>query len=385
MKNTLYKLKKLKNYPIIVLFFTFIFVLTFIDIITPQKEFSDLENKCLQMKPKFQYDAFVKNEFVPKYEKYINEQFVLRNKWIDLKSRAEIYIGKTENNGIVYGKDGYLFDKVQNINEKQLKKNIESINKFMEIYNKENITFALVPNSFEVFKEKVPLGLELYDQNNLINNVYSLYSKLDNVNTLDLLNLMDKHKNEYIYYRTDHHWTTLGAYYAYVDAMKSLEMPYANIENIKANDIDFFLGTYYSKAKKYNANYDSMIYYNVDILNMTIGDKIYKDIYDYSKFEERDKYAAFLYGNNDLTVIKSRSSEYKKDADKTKILVIKDSFGNSFAPFLTYSYDEIYVLDLRCNSKKVSEIMNSYDFNDVLILYSVNNFISDMNITKLTY
>ncbi|QSX07078.1 hypothetical protein JYG23_06755 [Sedimentibacter sp. zth1] len=385
MKNYFNKIKKLKNYPLLLLFFTFILSFTIIDIISPDKEFSDLENKFLQMTPEFSYDKFVKNEYVPKYERYINEQFLFRNKWINLKSRSEFYLGKTENNGIVYGKDGYLLDKTQNINEKQLKRNIESIKKFIEMYSDANIKFALIPNSYEVLKEKLPLGLKLYNQAGLIENVYNEYSTYDNVTTLDFLSLMNEHENEYIYYKTDHHWTTLGAYYAYIDFMKSVDKQYVDVDDLKTNEVEFFLGTYYSKAKKFNAQFDDITYYDVEIANMLIGDKEYKDIYDYEKFNVRDKYAAFIYGNNDLTVIKNKGSLNKSEDKKTKVLIIKDSFGNSFVPYLTYNYDEVYVLDLRSNSKKVSEIMETCDFDDVLIMYSVNNFIDDVNLIRATY
>ena len=383
MKKFIEQLKKVKNYPIIVMFFSFIFLLTAIDIITPDKSFSDLENKYLQTKPKFTLNSFFYNEYVPKYEKYINEQFVFRNKWIDLKSRAEYYIGKTENNGIVYGKDNYMFDKVQTIDEKQLKKNIESIKKFIEKYNDENIKFALIPNSFEVLSEKLPYGLKLYSQSDLINDVYEAYSNYDNVEALDIIDLLNSHDEEYIYYKTDHHWTTLGAYYAYVEYMKSVDKPYVDINDLEPNEVDGFLGTYFSKAKKFNSEFDRITYYDVDIEKMTFGGNEYTDVYNYEKFDTRDKYAAFLYGNNDLTIITNKDAANKEN--KSRVLVIKDSFGNSFVPFLTYSYDEVYVLDLRSNSQKVSEIMAMHDFDDILIMYSVNNFIDDINIIRTTY
>ena len=116
---------------------------------------------------------------------------------------------------------------------------------------------------------------------------------------------------------------------------------------------------------------------------MTFAGKEYADIYEYDKFEVRDKYAAFLYGNNDLTVITNKDSVNKEN--KSRVLIIKDSFGNSFVPYLTYSYDEVYVLDLRSNSQKVSEIMEMYDFDDILVMYSVNNFIEDINLIRATY
>lgn len=383
MNNYIVKLKKLKNYPILLLFFGFILIFSAIDIIMPDKNFSELENKYLQQNPKLTFDSLYNNEYSQKYEKYINEQFVLRNKWIDLKSRIEFFMGKTENNGIVYGKNNYLFDKVQKIDEKQLDKNVENIKMFLEKYNNKNIKFALAPNSYEVLKDKLPYGLKLFSQKDMINTVYEKLSENKNVEVINLIDSLGSHKNEYIYYKTDHHWTNLGAYYAYVEFMKSLEKDYIDINKLKSNEIEGFLGTYFSKAKKFNSEFDKITYYDVNIDKMIIKDKEYTDIYDYEKFKTRDKYAAFLYGNNDLTIITNKDSVNKKD--KSRILIFKDSFGNSFVPYLTYSYDEVYVLDLRFNSEKVSEIMERYDFDDILIMYSINNFIDDSNLIKLGY
>lgn len=383
MSNYIVKLKKLKNYPILLLFFGFILIFSIVDIIMPDKDFSEFENKYLQEKPRLTFDSLYNNEYSQKYEKYINEQFVFRNKWIDLKSRIEFFMGKTENNGIVYGKNNYMFDKVQKINEKQLDKNVENIKKFLIKYNDKSIKFALAPNSYEILKDKLPYGLKLFNQRDMVNSVYAKLSENKNLEAINLIDALDLHRNEYIYYKTDHHWTNLGAYYAYVEFMESLGKDYIDINKLKANEIVGFLGTYFSKAKKFNSEFDKITYYDVNIDKMIIKDKEYADIYDYEKFITRDKYAAFLYGNNDLTIITNKDSVNKKD--KSRILIFKDSFGNSFVPYLIYSYDEVYVLDLRFNSQKVSQIMEKYDFDDILIMYSASNFIDDSNLMKLDY
>ncbi len=383
MNNFIIKLKKLKNYPILLLFFGFILVFSAIDMMMPDKDFSEFENKYLQKKPKLTIDSLYNNEYAPKYEKYINEQFLLRNKWIDLKSRIEFFMGKTENNSIIYGKDNFMFDKVQKINEKQLDKNIENVKKFLEKYNDKNIKFALAPNSYEILKDKLPYGLKLFNQKDMINSIYAKLSENKNVEVFNFIDALNSHKDEYIYYKTDHHWTNLGSYYAYVEFMKGLGKDYVDINKLEAHEIEGFLGTYFSKAKKFNSDFDKITYYDVNVEKMSIADKEYSGIYDYEKFKTRDKYAAFLYGNNDLTIITNKNSENKQN--KSRILILKDSFGNSFVPYLTYSYDEVYVLDLRFNSQKVSEIMEKYDFNDILIMYSASNFIDDINIMKLGY
>lgn len=384
MEKLKQKIKQIKEYPLIIIFFSIIFIIFIIDIFTPQNEYSNIENRFLQEKPEFSFEDFIKNKFVTKYELYINDQFVFRDKWISTKSRMEHYFGKLENNNIVYGSDGYMFDKVQSIDKNQLEKNITSLNKFCNRYKDLNITVGLIPNSYEVLKDKLPWGLELYNQTDLIDKVYR--DVLDNrAKTLDILNIMKQNKDKYIYYKTDHHWTTLGAYYAYDEYIKSMNEYPVDIDKLKKQEVNYFIGTYFSKSKKYNTNFDVINYYDIDIDGVYINDKKYKSMYDLDKFKQRDKYGAFIRGNNDLTVIKNKTNSNVNKTNSKRILLIKDSFGNSFAPFLTFNYDEVYIVDLRYNTERLSSIIKDTSFDNILILYSVNNFINDVNFSKINF
>lgn len=374
------KIKKLKNYPVIIIFMLVIFGFSIIDIVTPEHEYSSLENKYLAQGPKFNFSDFVDNIFVPKYENYIDDQFVFRNYWINLKSRSEYYLGKLENNGVLYAKDNYLFDKNSSIDENKALRNLMMIEKFIKNNPNEKIDFALVPNSYEILKDKIPYLLELFNQSAYIDKNYGKVEKYDNVQTIDLIGSLKAHEDEYIYYRTDHHWTSYGAYLAYEAYMQNIGEKAIKYDENKCEKISGFLGTYFSKCKKFDVLADTIEYFDYNDLSMTIAGKKMESIYDYKKFDSRDKYAAFLHGNNDITII--RNNNLKNDTKK-KIMVIKDSFGNSFVPFLTNNFDEIYVVDLRANTENVSSIIENVDFDNILILYSVGNFVKDNNFIKL--
>lgn len=374
------RLRELMKYSLAAFFFIFVAAFTVIDMIMPQRNFSDLENTYLQKKPAFDLQSFYSGEFIPKYEKYINDQFAFRDKWISLKSRAEYYSGKLENNGIVYGSDGYMFDKVMTVNTEQLARNVKNIGLFLDQFSDTNVSLMLIPGSFEILKEKLPSGLNLIDQKSIIEEIYASYTQ-NNVKKIDLFDILNEHSNEYIYYKTDHHWTTLGAYYAYKSYAEASSIEPVDLSELKSEKVDYFLGTYYSKSKLFNASPDYINYYDLDIEDMTFSGKSYDSMYEREKFKKRDKYSAFLYGNNDVTVIKS-----KTDNKSTKrILVVKDSYGNSFVPFLTANYDEIYVVDLRSNSIAMSELMSEHKFDDVLVMYSLINLCDDVNIVKIKY
>lgn len=362
------------------LLYSFIIVIilfTMIGLISHDKEFSELENRKLKTSFTFSIKKFFDGSFQKDYESYINDQFPLRDNWISLKSINEYILGKIENNGIIYGNDGELFEKFDTLDEEKLKNNVNAINNFAETYY-DKVSLMIIPSSYEIYKENLPMGSPIIMQEELINKIYNFSSFTNNIYVMK--ELLDN-KNSYIYYKTDHHWTTYGSYLAYCNFIDSINGNKVNLENFKEVELPNFYGTYYSKAKPFNIEPDVMTYYDFNNLTMEIaGDKIYDSIYDYSKENLRDKYSLFLYGNNPLTIIKNKDIKNNK-----KILVIKDSFGNSLVPFLTQNYEEVHVIDLRYFSSKLSNYLAENNFEDILIVYNFINLATDNNILRLKY
>ena len=365
-----------KNY-LLYSFFIVITLFTIVSLIKNDKEFSELENRNLKTNVEFKIKDFFDGSFQEDYEEYINDQFPLRDKWISLKSINEYILGKVENNGIIYGDDGELFEKFDSLNEEKLKNNVEAINNFGEKY-KDKVSLMVIPSSYEIYKENLPIGSPIVMQDEIINKIYEFSSFTKNI---DVMKELLDNKNSYIYYKTDHHWTTYGAYLAYCKFIDSINGNRVDLENFEKVELPNFYGTYYSKAKPFNIKADIMSYYAFNNLRMEIvGDKIYDSIYDYSKENLRDKYSLFLYGNNPLTIISNDDIKNNK-----KILVIKDSFGNSLVPFLTQNYEEVHVIDLRYFSSKLSNYLEGNDFEDILIIYNFINLATDNNVLRLKY
>lgn len=365
-----------KNY----LLYSFVIVivsLSIVSLISNDKEFSELENRRLKTSVTFSIKNFLDGSFQEEYEKYINDQFPLRDNWISLKSMNEYALGKIENNGIIYGNNGELFEKFDSLNEERLKNNVEVINNFAEKYY-DKVSLMIIPNSYEIYKENLPMGSPIIRQEEIIDKIYDFSSFTNNV---DVMKELLDNKNSYIYYKTDHHWTTYGAYLAYCNFIDSINGNRVNLENFQKVELPNFYGSYYSKAKPFNIKPDIMTYYDFDNLTMEIvGDKVYDSIYDYSKETLRDKYSLFLYGNNPLTIIKNNNIKNNK-----KILVIKDSFGNSLVPFLTQNYEEIHIIDLRHFGNRLSNYLEENDFDNILIIYNFINLATDNNILRLKY
>lgn len=374
----------LKKYPTFFVFSILVILFTVIDIINSPNEFSELENRKLSQMPILSLKSYIDTSFSSDYEKYINDKFFLRDNWIDLKSRIEYLLGKRENNDIIFGKENYLFKKFTTFNDEMLENNLNSIITFTNNYNKE-VDFFIIPNSYAVYDELTPRYLPLVDQLSLINSINSYLSlkSNDHINTINVAEELLKNKDDYIYYKTDHHWTSYGAYLAYLTYMDYLGLEIVDINNLEKITINNFLGTYYNRSKYFKADSDFITYYNILGLHIEIDGKEQLSLMDLDKFKGSDKYSAFLWGNNGLTkVINENISEERKGSS---ILIFKDSYANSFIQFLSYNYEIIDIIDLRYFKESIRNFMKDKDYNEILIMYSFNNLSTDINIRRLKF
>ncbi len=377
-------LKLWRTYPWAVLFAAFILILTALDMTNADRERSEMENRSLKTRPKLSWKVLMDGEYDEKFDGYINDQFIGRDGWITLKSRTESLLGKTENNGILYGKDDYLFVKLDALDEKRCADNRRYLQEFFEMYPKLPVTLAVVPNSYAVLSDKLPYGVPFIDQTAITREIYA--QAPEHVLTLDLQPVLQEHKEEYIYYRTDHHWTVYGAYLA-ADAyarQRGMQLPPFSEFSSSARTVEGFYGTSYSKAKKAGTVPDSMLLPDIP-LSLTVGEEQKPGLYDEEKLSTRDKYAAYLWGNNGFTALRGENNRYPAaGGQKTRVLLIKDSFGNSFAPFLSYLYDEVDIIDLRYINQ-LSDYLTKTGYDDVLLLYNFESLVSDPYLSTLRY
>lgn len=388
-------MRKIATYKLIILSIAIVLGLGICDLVISDKSYSALENRPLAQAPVFSKASLVANEFSKKYEEYIDDQFVGRDAWIDLKSRAEFALGKVENNGIVYGRAHYMFEKYKSTNEKRLNKNVEFIKKYITNCTSP-VLFSIIPSSYMQNEEKLPYGLENVDQTAFSEKIYEQIGAVQNKNgqNATTFNMKDVVLD---YYKTDHHWTTLGAYKAYEGMMDKLGVRYVSMnagilgdeklgdKTLGQIDVSDFYGTYFNKTKAFNTVPDVLSYFDIPVKRVTINGEETQGLYDLNKLKTRDKYGMFLKGNNGVTVIESNNRVKEAGAEKTRVLLIKDSFGNCFAPFLTYSYDEVVVVDLRFLDEKMSQLMNAYQFDQVIVMYNFMNLAQDVNVAKISY
>ena len=197
-----------------------------------------------------------------------------------------------------------------------------------------------------------------------------------NVKPVALYDALLAHRTEYIYFRTDHHWTATGAYYAYEQFCKAKGITPTPISSYKVDEYDGFLGTFYrdsSQNATMGANPDKVVAYHPLSTEATLdyGDSENasltrgKIIYDESDAPASLKYGAFITGDNAYSIINNPDV-----TNGSSCIVVKESFGNAFVPFLTDHYQTIYVLDYRYWKGSISQFAQSKGVQDVLF---VNN------------
>lgn len=368
----------------VLLFSALILLGILLNLTVPDKYFSEKENRILAQKPKMTKVSVLDGSWMKNYEEYLSDQFTGRDQWIALKSRIERLAGKQDINGVYFGDGGYLIERFtdEKVDSAQVEKNILYLNEFMEnsaaVLGEGHVRMMLIPSASEILKDKLPSFAWGYDQA----KVWKSFAPSSSF--VNISEVLSSHNQEYIYYRTDHHWTTLGAFYAYQAWAESLGItPFERTdfdEDVVSKD---FLGTVYSKVNTGGKADDITLFHpkknNACTLNYNFGEKTRDSLYDMAQLEGTDKYRVFLSDNSGIIQIEGSRPEN----EGLKLLVIKDSYANCFVPFLMEHYKHVDVIDLRYYNGNVNQYIVTNNVTDVLVLYSVMNFVKDTNIYKV--
>ena len=371
-----------------IFFITFMLVwVSFIilNFIVPNKSFSEQENRYLSSFPKFSFKSLVDGKYTEDLNDYINDNFIARNFFLKLNSTLNIFLGKTENNGVYIGKNGFLFEKFEYNKEKEenLLKVANVINNFLSKIDVPAY-FMLIPNSIYINSKFLPDNVNAADQKEIIDNFYNnLSDKITKINVTD--SLIEKNNNdnnnENLYFKTDHHITSYGAYICYLDFCKEANLDLKNVSTLKTKLVsNDFLGTFDSKAQILNQEKDKIYvyenYYNTNV-KVNYDGQIKYSIFNEEYLDKKDKYSYFLNGNNAKAVIKTELKNGKN------LLVIKDSYAHIFAQFFCQNFEEIHFIDPRYYKLSISDYIKENNITDVLFLYNVSNIVEDINIRTI--
>ena len=388
------KLKELAAHPALVLFFVFLFGLFFLDLAVPDKDRSELENTTLAQRPTLSLEgkslagaATAVNDYFTSYSKYVKEQVAGRDGWIGLQAGFEtLLFQKTESGGMLLGKNGQMFARTYSLlsgEQKRLPLNTSAVCSLAQRWPG-RVTVLLAPAASTIYPEQVPAGAPLLDEDAYLDDAFAAFAGAG-ASVLDVRDTLHAHSEEYIYYRTDHHWTTTGAYYAYEAYCEAQGLTPFDRAAHTAVEVPNFYGTSYAKARIPFAEADTITYYDLPNRmqvytvqgNGTLAapaDGAATGLYDEAQWAAYDKYAAFLYGNNGFSRI---------EGDGTgRVLVVKDSYANSFVPYLTANYAVIDVVDFRAYPAGLDSLIAENDYDQVLVLYSFASFKADLYLSR---
>ncbi|WP_054954649.1 DHHW family protein [Paenibacillus dakarensis] len=365
---------------IITLFLMFI---TFL--VLPKEHFSELENRVLQSAPQLTWDNLLSKKFAEDAESFVTDQFPFRPKWLSVKSTAEQLRLQRENNGIYRGKDGYLFEKFTEPDYSKVESYAEAIRRFAASHPDVNTTLMLAPNSVGMYEDRLPWLAPSYPQLKVSQYVAGVMG--DHVSFLDGFTFLSPHALQPIYYRTDHHWTTYGAYLAYAAyagqmGWKPLSKDDFHIHTVSTS----FLGSYHTRSQFSGVKPDSIEVYKPKrpvSTEMYIADsgETLTSMYDELFLAKKDKYSYFLGGVHALMKLTSKLDP--TFVQQEKLLVIKDSYAHNVIPFLTLHVPEIHVIDLRYYNGSISEYMSENRIKDVLMLFNTATFVDNSALLKL--
>ena len=362
-------------------FFCLILALTFTaNALTPDKKHSEVENRDLTQRPTATLESVGSGAFMTSYEKYVTDQFVGRDAWVAAKAYAERAVGKQENNGVYFCADSTLITRFDAPDQTKVDNNISYVNKFAEKAGVP-VYFGLIPGAATVWADKLPQGAPNYDQKKVIDQAAAGAAAARSV---DLYTPLMAHKSEALFYRTDHHWTSLGAYYGYkalMDAMGQTATPLSSYTRTTVSDS--FYGTVFSSSGVRWVRPDSIDVYvpedGISVVSKTYDKKGTpvdepRQLYDESYLSRKDKYSMFLGGQQPLGVVKTGHT------DKPKLLLLRDSYSDSLVPFLTANFSEIHLIDYRYFKQGAADYIRENGIDMALVLYSVPNFVSDTNL-----
>ena len=352
-------------------------------ILSPSRDFSEQENRYLSQFKVPTLATIRSGEFREDFEDYVTDQFPLRDQWVQLKALSERALGKQENNGVYFGTDGQtLFAHFTIISRDELAQRVGFVNKLAGNVDVP-VYFSLVPDKTFVLSDLLPANAPNVDDGSTIEQAMELCK--GNVNFIDLRDSLLPQGIYDRFYRTDHHWTTHGAHWACIALVEGMEqyIPQFDFPDILRSDT--FYGTTYSASGAGWVRPDSIYTMipeggtkgHVTVTRYPEGEPIEGGLYYPEKLEVKDKYAYFLGGNQPLCVIKN------PDAVGGKLLVIRDSYSDSLAPFLAEEFQEIHLFDLRYNNLSLKQYVADNEIDQVLVLYSANNFNTDKNLFKL--
>lgn len=360
-----------------VLFCGFLGGVLALSLLLPKVVFSPLENRYLQKPPKLTLQTLNEGRFMKDAENYVSDHVAGRDFWVSTKAWCERLSGKKENNGVYFAADGTLISRVADPDPDKLERDLGYVDALVgnvpvPVY------LGLVPTAAAVWRDKLPAGAPTADEFSVIREAYSRTE----AHPIDFAAALEARKDEEIYYRTDHHWTSLGAFYGANALLEAMGMePLTLSDYTRTTVTEAFNGTLFSSSGVRWLEPDRIDAYipgdGVEVTSYFDGTPSQGSLYVDSFLEQKDKYSYFLGGRQPLCVIRT------EHPGAPSVLLIRDSYSDSLAPFLTERFSEIHLIDPRDNLSSVKRYVAEHGIDKVAVVYNFSGFMEDKNLFLL--
>lgn len=364
-------------------FFAFIYIFALLFWILPDRGVSAEENRALASAPEFSFASLADGSYTEKFATYMADQFPARNFFVNLKAATEAALLKGENNGVIFAKNGYLVKRFDSVDEETVKNNISNICEFADAAKEAglSVTVSVAGRELDVASSVLPSVYGTDSSDAMWSAIDGAFSE-SGVGYVDLKTPLKEHfdAGEYVYYKTDHHWTSYGAYIAYTLLADEMGFAPADIGSFRRETAtEEFFGTTWSSAGASWISPDTIEFFRFDgdvKLSTDRQDEKFDGLYKTSYLDEKDKYSAFLGGNAARTDVAS------SDGSREKLLVVKDSFFHSLAPFFAEKYD-LVMIDLRYFTGSVAMVCKDEGIENVLILLNAETIGEESGLGRL--
>ncbi len=337
-------------------------------VLLPDRDFSEMEKRYLAEAPKFSLSAFFSGNWTDDAEDYLTDHVPGRNLFVGVHAYLELLLGR-QGLKDVWVLDGKLVEAPVAPDAAAIEKNMAAINAFADTAGRP-VDLMLIPSAGWA------AGSEDYQDSQALAAIEALAGE-----NIAFRSVEDSFAGRpELYYNTDHHWTSQGAWEGYRAYMTAIGREYRDASDFTVTVVEDFQGSTYSRSALWLTPAETLELWQgsdgITVTNQEAPDTVHEGVFYHERLLEADKYTAFLDGNHSLVRVTNPGAE-------GKLLVIRDSYSNSLGCFLAESYGEVVLLDLRYYKQPISQLLAQEEFDNILICYSVSNFLTDTNIVWL--
>ena len=360
-------------------FCLFLGLMLLLFLLLPKREFSQNEKRYLAEAPALRWDTLLSGRFAQQAESWAADHLPGRDFFVGLNARYDLLSGRQGTKDIYVGRSGRLYEAPVEKNEAHIGAQMQTLNAFAAAIGRP-LDFALIPSAGYILREDMPPLSDPYIDDAIIAEACAQAGEA--VLTLDLLSVFEAEEDRArLYYRTDHHWTAAGAQLASVSYLEGKGREAPGEAAYAVREIPGFYGSTYARAALWRTPSESLELWDSGrrfLVENREDEEIRESLYYEEHLTENDKYPVYLDGNHSLVRIRNLDG-----GGRGKLLVVRDSFASCMGCFLAEGYEETVLVDLRYYRLPVSELVRGESFDDVLVIYSVGNFMTDSSLSRL--